>query len=231
MKEHEADIIANKEFTREVPITKQRKVDLNPGQCTTNCLTCNVTCHLDCRIPENANKYNCWAMEECGSKDTTCRQCPKKCIWNAHVNNPYIFELYQEMETITLYKLKAVHDTATINKEKIESVMEKMDGEVEEMGQAVLQNIKQVRQSLQRLQEIALRPDPLTEVEYIDILIESERLEVRPGWIKRVKTLQEVRKKAELLSTVPDAAESLQNDPEHEGKSIWNFWRCDWRKK
>ena len=62
LKDHEADIIANREFTREVTVTKQRKVDLAPGKYTTNCLKCNVTCHPECKIPNDTGKYYCWAM-------------------------------------------------------------------------------------------------------------------------------------------------------------------------
>ena len=224
----EADIIANREFTREVAVPKQRKVDLPPGKYTTNCLKCDFTCHLDCQI--SGGLYNCSAMAKRGSKDTTCTVCPKKCTWSVHVNNPYIFELYQEIETVTLDKLKAAYDTAMANQKQLEAVMKKLECELEEIDQAVLQNINQARQSLQRLHEIALRPDPLTEVEYIDILIESEKLEARPGWSERVKTLQEVRKQAEILSKVRKGHATAYSLPEHEGKSIWKFW-SDWRKK
>ena len=227
LKDHEADIIANRQFTREISVSKQRKIDLSPGQYTTNCLTCNTTCHTECQISVDKLKYNCAAMETRGSRKTNCKVCPKKCIWSVHVNNPYVFEVYQEKETVTSDQLKAVYDTAMTNKEEIEAVMERMENELEEMGQAVVQNIDQARQILLRLQEIALRPDPLTEVGYIDILIESESLEARPGWSKRVKTLKKVRKRAKILSKVqkgPAIAESLQDDPEH---AIWDFWRSD----
>ena len=131
---------------------------------------------------------------------------------------------------MTLDKLKAAYDTAMANQKQLEAVMKKLECELEEIDQAVLQNINQARQSLQRLHELALRPDPLTEVEYIDILIESEKLEARPGWSERVKTLQEVRKQAEILSKVRKGHATAYSLPEHEGKSIWKFW-SDWRKK
>ena len=230
LKDHEADIIANRQFTREISVSEQRKIDLSPGQYCTNCLKCNTTCHTECEISNDKLKFNCAAMEIRGSRKATCKVCPNKCIWNVHVNNPYVFEVRQKTETVTLDKLKAVYDTAMTNKEEIEAVMERMENELEVMGQAVLQNIDQARQSLQRLHEIALRPDPLTEVGYIDILIESERLEARPDWSKRVKTLQEVRKRAEILSEVRKGHATAESLPEHEGKSIWNVW-SDWRKK
>ena len=40
----------------------------------------------------------------------------------------------------------------------------------------------------------------LTEVEYIDILIESEKREAKPRYLDRVKALEGVRKQAEIVS-------------------------------
>jgi len=55
---------------------------------------------------------------------------------------------------------------------------------------------------LARLNEIALKPNPLTELDYIDLLIESEKQECKPGYIKQLEYLQEVRKKAEVIHKI-----------------------------
>ena len=65
---------------------------------------------------------------------------------------------------------------------------------------AVLRKIDQARTSIERLQQIALKPNHLTEVEYIDILIESEKREAKPRYLDRVKALEGVRKQAEIVS-------------------------------
>ena len=106
------------------------------------------------------------------------------------------------METRTIDQLKAKYDSAMTIKDEVETVMMKMEKELEEVHRAVLQIIQQASQSLQCLQEIAIRPNHLTEVEYIDILIESEKQEARPGWSQRVTALSGVRRQAEILSTV-----------------------------
>lgn len=41
--------------------------------------------------------------------------------------------------------------------------------------------IKKAQQSLRRLDEIALKPNPLTQVDYLEILIESEKAEAKSG--------------------------------------------------
>ena len=71
--------------------------------------------------------------------------------------------------------------------------MKKMQDELKEMDMAVFKKIEQARQIQQRFKEIALRPDHLTEVEYIDMLIESEKQEAGPGFNQRVKALEVIR--------------------------------------
>ena len=57
------------------------------------------------------------------------------------------------------------------------------------MNTDVLCKIKQACRSKLRLQQIALKPNHLTEVEYIDLLIETEKREAKPRWLDCVKAL------------------------------------------
>ena len=78
--------------------------------------------------------------------------------------------------------------------------MASLDTDLKKMRQVVLQMVHQTKQCLQRLSEIALKPNPLSEVQYIDTLIQSEQEQRRPGFIERVKALKELRREAELMS-------------------------------
>ena len=42
-------------------------------------------------------------------------------------------------------------------------------------------------------QEIAAKPDYMTDVDYIDLLIETEKGETSPGWQERIQHLQNQR--------------------------------------
>lgn len=68
----------------------------------------------------------------------------------------------------------------------------------------VVTMIYQARQSLLRLDEIALKPNPPTELQYLDLLIESEKSEAKAGWKQRLEYYEEARRQAEILSTVKD---------------------------
>lgn len=56
-----------------------------------------------------------------------------------------------------------------------------------------------IRRILNRLDEIALKADPLTEVHFVELLIESEKQEVRAGYQQRIKSLDQTKQQALLL--------------------------------
>ena len=184
LKDCDADILSNKNFTYEVRVTKQRKVDLPPGTYTLNCLTCNYTCEDNCPYSDDDEKYKCLAMHSGrGTLKAKCGICHGNCSWKVHKCNPYRFELYEDYETRTSDELKTRYESAMSRKEQLECVIEDMRKELYTVNMAVLRKMEQARRSLQRLQEIALKPNYLTEVEYIDLLIEAEEREAKPRWL------------------------------------------------
>ena len=205
---HELEIEANKEFTFKVTITKPVHVSLEgTGQNTTTCIKCQSTCHKNCKIADERKKFNCSAMGEGGK----CRICPLGCIWSDHKNFPYLIKYEVSTETRTLESLKekylkAVHEKATA-KQMLISLVESL----ENVHVGVLKKITQAQKSVRRLNEIALKPKLLTEAEYIELLIESEKRAASPGWAQRVKYYEVAKRHAQLLSKAKDedASEKL----------------------
>lgn len=215
----ESEILANKEFTYKVNMTKQKKIELQCGEYVTNCLTCNCTCHYPCHIPNDAEKYRCWAMDS-ERMDSRCRICDGKCAWGQHVNNPYRFELYTEEVERTSGDLKKRYEKALEGKKGVHAIIKCMENELKQTHHRVVRNIQEARCSLQRLQEIALKPNPLSEVEYIDLLIESEKSEAKQGFKNRIQALEKLRDQAVILSKMK-AAYSTEEFIE----SQWDIWR------
>ena len=54
------------------------------------------------------------------------------------------------------------------------------------------------------MQEIAHSPEYMTSVDYIAVLIESEKQECKPGWKVRVQHLGEQMKLAQLIENAQD---------------------------
>ncbi|CAG0884943.1 unnamed protein product [Darwinula stevensoni] len=62
--------------------------------------------------------------------------------------------------------------------------------------------LRRAHQSLQRLDEIALKRDPLTLVNFIDLLLQNEKNEKRPGWEVKVGALRNYRAAAFWMASL-----------------------------
>ncbi|KAK3753609.1 hypothetical protein QZH41_004191 [Actinostola sp. cb2023] len=209
LKLHEKDMETNKDFTYEIEETRQRKVDLDDGVYVTNCLKCNFTCHYPCIIPKDEDKSGCAAMVPQSTEEANCVICTMQCHWTQHVNNMYRFEFYMVEVQKTSNELKSRYIDAKGKKTQKERILAGLEKDLEDTNAYVYLNVSNAKNCIERLDEIALRPNPMTEVGYIDILIQSEKMEAKTGWTRRVEALSNVRQQAEVLSTVINSQPSF----------------------
>ena len=195
-------IEANKNFTWKDTETRQRKIDFKKGEYVTNCAI-HGTCHYPCAIPDDGEKYNCAVMS--GDKsNAVCNVCG--CPWYQHFHNPYRFEVYQVEVKKTYENIKQRYEEGIQGKVKVESVINSLNKDLEKVCEEVFYMIQKVQKCLSRLDEIALKPNPMTQVQYIDQLIEAEKRQAKFGWEERVKYYQGARDFAITLSKTKDAA-------------------------
>ncbi len=216
LKQHEADLAANKDFDYVVDVDKFKKIP-QPNAVTTTCLFCSFTCHPSCAYSNDKDKIRCCAM-----RNGYCIVCPQKCHWEKHANLPYRVEYYTVKERRTHNDLKKRYDTAKTGKERVKEMVEKKETMLQNLQTTVFSLIEDVTKSIERLNNIALKPNPLTEIEYIDILIDSEKSEAKPGWKRRVKQYRKLREEAAMLKKIPNV--KMQATSNSKDKSWWNFW-------
>ena len=208
----DSDILASNQYVTIVKVKRNRKVDISgQGRLVTNCLDCNMTCHSDCDLATE-DKYKCSVMvpEDGDIEEKHCSVCSRHCGWRRHVNNPYIFEEYEEeVETIS-EELEVRYRAAVKNKADVEQDIFNTDTEIKKLSEEVIDLIKKVKGALQLLQHISLKPVNASEVDYINLLIEQERSSGRKGLVQRIKVLESFRKQAQLLAKLPclEAAKS-----------------------
>ena len=197
----------NKDFVLKIPgVIKQRKIDIFPGQSTTNCQNCSFTCHEICTIANDDNKKLCDVMDRNGY----CTVCPENCKWSEHVSNPYIFESYKEEKKITFRELKAQFMYNTAKKDESQTkliIIDNIKRDVKSLKGIILGQVSKVRHSLNRLNEIALKPNPLTEVDFIDQLIKSEKQKDLRRRSDQVAAYKILHKQAVLLRKIKDHKE------------------------
>ena len=229
LQQHEAKIAANKDFTYRVKVTKQRKIDLARGIYVTNCLTCNYTCHEDCVYADNRDKYKCSAMDDGGKKSAKCRICPGSCSWKKHVNNPYYFELYEEVEIRNLKDLQKRFHTALQGKNKVEEMIKENNEDLTRVEKCVIGMVNEVHRSKVHLDKIALRPNPLTQIEHLDLLIESEKQQAKSGYLQRIQFYEHAKQQAMLMNEAKGVLDSVKDNFETGVKEPWYtkliFWK------
>ena len=98
------------------------------------------------------------------------------------------FQHLAEMEPKSLVLTKLVLDERAQLEVRLSRLREKIELGVN-VGAKIQRDVK-------KLSEIALKKDPLLQVDYLDLLIESEESQARPGWKDRVKSLMKARDEA-----------------------------------
>jgi len=201
----------NKEFKYKATEIKMRKETYKSGY-DTNCLTCSNTCHFPCHIPKDEEKSQCAAMDPEGN----CRICVGKCHWSVHHNVGYRI-MHDEITVEKEYsEMRDKYQDAISGKMNAEKLMNQIRIEFETIQRTVLDTIDNIRKANNELKEIALRPNPLTSVQHIDLLIESEKQQQRFNWEKRVQNLEVIRRLAQITERAV-----------HDGFDPWEEWKKD----
>lgn len=207
------------------------KVDLPAGVHVTNCLTCNRTCHDNCSYADDNDKQKCCAMDSSGH----CAQCPGSCHWTMHKNAPFRIEFNEVKVTKTYDDMKRKYQEAQGKIPTLEQVLCKMVEELERLTDEIEEMVDDMRKCNNRLKEIALRPNPLGMIDQIDLMIQAEKDEGRPGFQKRIEVLKRFREKAAIGESVKrfrDEKTSIKGSLQVansskvkiKDKPFWKFW-------
>ncbi|CAF1389069.1 unnamed protein product [Adineta steineri] len=200
MKKHVVDINDNKGFKYTVKVQKCRKVDLKPGEVVTSCIVCNQVCHYPCETAQYADKRQCAAIS-----GDNCIVCPGKCHWNKHFGHSYRFESYEEEETRTACDTLKRYENAKKELKTKKEILGLLLDDFKKTQVDVIELISNARKAIQRLDQIALKSNPLSVVDYIDLMIESEKKEGKQGFQERIKHLEIIKKQAEIIQDLKDA--------------------------
>lgn len=228
---HMADIEANKEFNYTIEEEHAEKIPIT-NEFVTNCLKCNFTCHYPCGIRHDEEKHGCAAMRGSG-QSACCGVCPGSCHWSDHYNKNYRIITVKKKVTRTACDLKNKYNSAIEGKTEVESMVANITEALEYVHDQILLRVQRTQHCLKRLDEIALKPNPLTEIEYIELLIQSEEREAKDGYQDRLTFYQEALDQAKIMSeaknfNVEESIKSKKAEKE-KGSKGWlqklTWWR------
>ena len=189
---------SNSNFMIESTVYEHQKVETPPGQHTTLCLVCNRTCHENCAYADDKDKAKCVAM-----KNNYCVVCIKNCFWDCHKNYPYIIKQIEKKTQVKSDALYRKYSDASSNISKSQQILNGLNEEYLKLTLHCMQLQELIRESVQRLRRIALQKNVLeTAEEYIDIMIQSEEQEKKPGYRDRIASLNDLKKQHKFLQEI-----------------------------
>ncbi|KAI6655835.1 hypothetical protein LOD99_11365, partial [Oopsacas minuta] len=151
VKQHNADITRNKNFTYEVEEDSIDKHDLEPNTYVTNCLICNFTCHPSCGITNDGEKYRCSAMDAGGKANAHCKVCRKGCHWMQHRNMGYYFTIKRRTVKKTFNQLKERYQDANGKVISAQMIVHKVESEYETVQAQIIAITEELRKSINKL--------------------------------------------------------------------------------
>ena len=108
------------------------------------------------------------------------------------VNGAYRYETVEKEYD----EIRERFNAAVVGQSRVEPVIKQVEEHFNNINRIVLNFVAEIQRGLKKLSNIALRKDPLQQVDYLHLLIESEKSQERPGWQDRVKSLQKARDEA-----------------------------------
>lgn len=193
LEKYKSEIKENENFQYTAMENVQKKVGVQPGCHVTNCSICNVTCHGNCHVSDDDKKRACCVMDE---KTGLCKVCPLMCSWDKHKSSEYHITYVTFPVTVTYAERKKKFEAAQDKKLTLEQYIEELNDNTRALYEQIKTMMTEMKKCLSDLNEKALQNNPMSEVDYIDLLIETEIRENQPGALMRIKMLKNMKKRS-----------------------------------
>ena len=204
IKSVKGNLNGSKNFTKKIKTYKPKKIPIFDGRLITTCLICCHTCHDNCGCSDEY-KYNCSAMkrDKNNIKNSHCAICKGKCIWSQHKNLPYIYKEELVEETVTLDDLKKLYYDSKSELDTKTQLIQGAKNDLISLNKQCLEIQDLITHGINRLKEIALNKSVFaTSEEYIDLLIQTEQSENKPGYEIRIEGLKLLKTQKKTLREI-----------------------------
>ena len=197
--------LVNKNFYYTVREMRSRRVSTSlykggGGKYFTTCLICSCTCHPGCYIENNNDKNGCDAIDKSTGK---CMVCKGQCDWKSHENRDYYWEEYEIDVTKTDEYLKEKYVQKDSEKSKKEQILEGLENDITKQNIDLMNTQEEMKNTINELKRIALNKDVFDSAEeHLDLLIENEKFEQKPGWQKRIEAFNLLKRQKRKLKEI-----------------------------
>jgi hypothetical protein len=183
------------------PKTEVKDLEGSGTMCT-NCSKCSYTCHENCGI-RGADKEGCNAMS-----NGRCVICPGKCPASDHYDCNKVYTTILIEEEVDVKEMIDKYSSLIGMKASKESALIGTELKLQETTGELMEVLKNAKNCINLLDQIALRKNNAGLHDYIETLIQGEKQRMKPGFNQRIEELVRVKKQMEttdqLASSTPE---------------------------
>uniref|UniRef100_A0A3B1KE64 Uncharacterized LOC111191379 n=1 Tax=Astyanax mexicanus TaxID=7994 RepID=A0A3B1KE64_ASTMX len=196
----------NENFEQDVEVVKANR---SPVNCTAlNCNFCLFTCHSNCFLPEGDSISTCAAMDDNGY----CVVCPNFCHHSSHARERALWTYETKIEKKTVKELKENFMKAKGQFMNNKQILGELESAFDVIQFKLRKLITLSSQCLQRLNEIALKATSLSTIEYLELLIKTEKEEKKPGFEDRIAGLEKMKRESLILEKIARGEDLLEEE-------------------
>jgi len=162
------------------------------------CERCQVTCCQICKWPANEPLSVCTYF----NGNSNCPCCPGKCPKNTHIRSRELIEKKTRQVERVLEEKAREKKEGEENLSFAQRELNKIHDEMQAMGKEILDCMQLVKDNMNKLEEIALKPRIFTTAEYFSQMIKHEENTKNPGWKGRVEGIKIMKKRAEGMGVL-----------------------------
>ncbi|OCT75311.1 hypothetical protein XELAEV_18030489mg [Xenopus laevis] len=192
LRQHDKEIQDNENFEYDQWVTIKMKIAADKN--AINCRECEDTCHYPCRVAIDRMVGLCRVF----TMNKICRLCEHNV--SSHFTEKQKWEHVEEKVKKKYVDLKHKYQKACKERLTTEMVLENLLRESNEVEAEKMILIERAAQCLHRLETIALNPNPLSTLDYINLLISTEKCDGKPGFHERIESLEKAKAKIKHLS-------------------------------
>ena len=142
-----------------------------------------------------------------------CTMCPSKCLNTEHraEHIRYVSKSWKVYESDGF--LQSKYKEAKGKQQSAQQFIKRCTERIEEVRKVTLVFVKKVRRCIKRIREIALKPNPLSSENYIELLIESEKKKGRDFVKERITSLMQLKLKVQEQAKLEYALQDENYNP------------------
>ena len=178
-----------------------------------NCKKCKKTCHVPCKNPYDFSFAKYWCEIFTWGGDCTGCDCPPKQhepskqkhvmkTIEVQTTKRNLVEMHQDSSNIDIKKRLDEYRQTKQDCDQRKAAIQNLETKVKQQQVKILRLVIKIRDLHNELFSMALRPQPLTDMAYLDILIEDEKNHQKDGWRRRLNMLEKCKTAAETYTTI-----------------------------